>query len=554
MQDLRADTGIDPMKFKTPGDFFDLSREPKQGKIKTLLKKLNDKSFRGMGLGVGEKSLPLGQGGGTTRPAQPGMFGTGSIGYNLKYLEAILGTKGKTGTFDFSSVSPATEMNLRWLMTEESLHDADRIIGNKLGAVSKYGVPLPASGEIGEKAPPNAIQRLIQDVGEDDLKRLAVLEQGIQALAMKQSPLGKPTLSEKIWGLRAGHPSPGVQPGWMAIQGVLEEVRKKDWMTSEKGGAYMGRPTETFTKLGSAYMNLGPSGIKFAYGGDMDRVRKFEKDWQEAMELMYQYTGTEDLLPQYKGQYFGAKSHMKLPPAVHGTTTGMINLLNPGAPGARRVHPDAPLTAFERGGVHGQKMIEDALKLEQKLGKPPPYWEKSTGTIPKRGGGDVPMMGQRGEFMIRKSATDALGTDFLNSLNKYHDGGLITASGPSGRGGGGDGGGPAIVDVNAITNALRTEFNTLVSGLQQAAAGIGAAGDKISNAEIKGTLDHKQEVNVNHNGAQVFNSMGEQFAGMANNAMQGALDEVSDTLGMARTPRSGTTANIPGKSKNTRTG
>ena len=164
------------------------------------------------------------------------------------------------------------------------------------------------------------------------------------------------------------------------------------------------------------------------------------------------------------------------------------------------------------------------------------------------------MMGQRGEFMIRKSAADALGTDFLNSLNKYHDGGLITASGPSGRGGGGDGGGPAIVDVNAITNALRTEFNTLVSGLQQAAAGIGAAGDKISNAEIKGTLDHKQEVNVNHNGAQVFNSMGEQFAGMANNAMQGALDEVSDTLGMARTPRSGTTANIPGKSKNTRTG
>jgi hypothetical protein len=491
LNDMKADLGFDPKRIK--------------GSLGTIV----DSGI----MGNAETMVPT---------FGRGKFAAPEVNFNVEEIDRLI----RIAAVEGGGITPALEMYLRSLVNEEYGHASDLVVGGTMGISTNVKTGLPpgkgfsrkmavsASNQrsIGVSGGPvdNPIAEIVNRFGDlETAKRMYVFESTLSGI-VKDQPAGKASL-EALSRVRNS-------PLWKPTVGPPHPMAK-----GLGGAAYYQDPAEVFGKQQTVYTSSGPRALELILGGPQ-QLQEWEELYVKARNQVHQAVGEGP--PPYKSTATPAPG----PTAARDPSFLPIFTPPPPRPPLKQVEragPGAPIPAFRREGV---------------------------GTGGMFGGGNVPIMGQRGEFMIRKSAADALGTNFLNDLNKYHSGGLITAAGPSGGGGSGSGGGAAMVDIDAITNALRTEFSTLVSGLQQAAAGIGAAGDKISNAEIKGTLSHKQEVNVSHNGAQVFNSMGEQFAGLANNAMQGALDQVSDTLGMARTPRSGTTANIPGKSKNTRTG
>lgn len=97
------------------------------------------------------------------------------------------------------------------------------------------------------------------------------------------------------------------------------------------------------------------------------------------------------------------------------------------------------------GGVVGEYIKSQSGSWDWYGSSPPPQPETKPPNVLHSGGmvmhdgglaaDEVPAILQRGEFVIRRSAVNALGTDYLHAINRYHDGGVVRppiASGAAG--------------------------------------------------------------------------------------------------------------------------
>ena len=170
-------------------------------------------------------------------------------------------------------------------------------------------------------------------------------------------------------------------------------------------------------------------------------------------------------------------------------------------------------------------------------------FNKKTIRLNRSAGGSIPAYLQAGEFVVRKSAVNAVGTGFLKNVNKMHSGGVVGMQGGCGiTAGGNRGGGGMNINTEDLTTLLQGVADAMKGQFDGVAENIISATTKFETASKSWsegatvTVDsrHSHKIDANMNG---LGAMGEMRPHLEDLAVGTAAQEVGNLttrLGMNR--------------------